>query len=92
VTESAPEHAARARLLRAELRLMRRRADIAATGAILHSLRSAVATAQSALDMADSYLEGGDTAALDFLLTLAQEALQNAREIIAQTRPPKGET
>jgi hypothetical protein len=91
MADSPTELALRARLLRDDLRLIRLRADISATGATIHQLRSSIATAQSALQMADRCLEGGDRAALDFLLTLAQEALQNAREIIAQTHPPKGE-
>jgi hypothetical protein len=82
------EYETHIRLLRADLQQVRRRADIAATGATLHRLRNRTACAQSVLMIADDLLRDKNTVALDVLLGLAQDALRDARAIIKRTRDP----
>ncbi len=74
------------RLLHAELRRLRRQADVWSTGATIHHLRNYVAAAERSLQMSEECIEHGDLADVDQFLDLAQESLQAVHALIALTR------
>ena len=76
----------RIRMLHAELRRLRRQADVWSTGATIHHLRNYVAAAERSLEMGEECIEHSDLTDLDQFLELAQESLQAVHALIAQTR------
>ena len=76
----------RIRMLHAELRRLRRQADVWSTGATIHHLRNYVAAAERSLQMGEECMEHGDLADVGQFLELAQESLQAVHALIAQTR------
>ena len=76
----------RLRVLRQELRDLRRASDRLGAGDRVHALANAIQTAQAALGVVEGRLRQGRTEEVARLLALAEERVREGRRLIAGRR------